>query len=330
MSKQETFRILYVNVIENNAGWGAECFVNCGFQVSGHDVHNIDYRKHRNVLGQKFLEVADQQFDFLLLQRGDYFPLDLLATFRKPILFWASELVARQRDQDLIFSSGLCHHAFVRTPICKDTIVRKGWMKANNISILLSGFDGNTHRQCNNTKKDVEVLFVGSLTERRQAILDELTDIFDLKIVSAFGNEMVDYVNHAKVILNIHAAEELDTETRVYEVLGAGGLLITEKLSSENPFIPNRHFIETESVSEMVDKIRYHLHHREQSEKIAQAGMREAHLHHTYAKRAEHIVEVFQRYRQSQESTQRSSLSKQKIYRYIIKSYVRRVINKFF
>ena len=46
--------ILYINVIEQNAGWGAETFLNNGFQSLGHVVTNLDYRKHRQVLTTKF------------------------------------------------------------------------------------------------------------------------------------------------------------------------------------------------------------------------------------------------------------------------------------
>ena len=35
--------ILYINVIEQNAGWGAETFLNNGFQSLGHNVTNLDF-----------------------------------------------------------------------------------------------------------------------------------------------------------------------------------------------------------------------------------------------------------------------------------------------
>ena len=58
--------ILYINVIEQNAGWGAETFINKEFQAFGHNVTNLDFRKHRRVLATKLNEVAD--FDVLFLQ----------------------------------------------------------------------------------------------------------------------------------------------------------------------------------------------------------------------------------------------------------------------
>ena len=68
--------ILYINVIEQNAGWGAETFLNNGFQSLGHNVTNLDFRKHRQVLATKLKKIPD--FDVLFLQRGDRFPPYLL------------------------------------------------------------------------------------------------------------------------------------------------------------------------------------------------------------------------------------------------------------
>ena len=40
-------RILFANVIEQNAGWGVEYFLSPALQRLGHSVHNVDFRKNR-------------------------------------------------------------------------------------------------------------------------------------------------------------------------------------------------------------------------------------------------------------------------------------------
>ena len=97
--------ILYINVIEQNAGWGAETFLNNGFQSLGHNVTNLDFRKHRQVLATKLKQIPD--FDVLFLQRGDRFPPYLLKACNRPKFFWASELVSRNQDQDILLKSNL-------------------------------------------------------------------------------------------------------------------------------------------------------------------------------------------------------------------------------
>lgn len=44
-------RILYIAVHENNCGWGAEYFVNDGFNEIGVETSCVDYRKYRKEAG---------------------------------------------------------------------------------------------------------------------------------------------------------------------------------------------------------------------------------------------------------------------------------------
>jgi hypothetical protein len=136
-------RILYIAVHENNCGWGAEYFVNDGFNEIGVETSCVDYRKYRKEIVERILQTPT--FDYLFLQRGDYFPIELLRAVRRPKFFWASELVSRNRDQDRLFSCGLFDHVFVRTNECKNALVEKGWLCPDRISILLSGFDSKIH-----------------------------------------------------------------------------------------------------------------------------------------------------------------------------------------
>ena len=96
-------KILYINVIEQNADWGAETFLNKGIESLGHVTTNLDYRKHRRSLAIKLNKISD--FDVLFLQRGDRFPLHLLKICNRPKFFWATELVSRNRDQDILLKS---------------------------------------------------------------------------------------------------------------------------------------------------------------------------------------------------------------------------------
>ncbi len=289
-------KIFYVNVIEQNAGWGAECFVNRGLLRNGHHTITLDYRVHRQSLARKFLEVDD--FDVFFLQRAEGFPVKLLKAVNRPRFFWASELVSRCRDQDPLLASGLFEHIFVHSQQCKKTVVNKGWQPAERVSVLLNGFDETVQYRMPNTKKDIDVLFVGNILPRRRFWLDSLKKYFNIVEQNAYGRGMTELFNRSKIVLNIHAEDYLDTETRIFEALGCGCFMLSEKLSEENPFSSGVHLVEVEDLNEMIGKVDYYLKNDDIREAIASQGYSEVTSNHTYTKRAEEIASYFQKYLQ--------------------------------
>ena len=256
-------KILYFSVIEQHAGWGAEWFLNAAFEGLGHETICVDYRQNRHRLAP---EVGDAPaVHALLVQRGDRFPLELLQASKVPCFFLATELFHRREDQHPLFRSDAFSHVFVRTKECADEIVQRGWKSAEQVSILLSSFDPAMHRKLpGKIAKDIDVLFLGGLTER-----------------SAFGEEMTEQFNRAKIILNLHAEDHLDVETRVYEVLGCAGFLITEKLAEENPSTAGE-LVQIDRVEDLEQTIRRYLRDDEERERIAALGHTEALRAHSY------------------------------------------------
>jgi len=285
-------KIFYISVIENNAGWGAEYFVNRGFVENGHETITLDYRRHRHVLGDRFLEVKDD-FDALFLQRGDFFPLELLRAVDRPRFFWATELVSRNRDQDRLFECGLFEHVFVHSAECRRTLTEKGVLPEEKVSTLVNGFDPRVFRKLPGVPKDIDVLYMGGKTPRREEWLECLGRRLNITQVRAFGDELNTYFNRAKIILNFHAEDFLDTETRVFETLGCGTFLLSEKLGDENPFTPGLHYIEADGIDDMAEKALHYLADEAGREEVAACGHQEALSGHTYAKRAETIASVF-------------------------------------
>jgi len=312
-------KILYINVIEQNADWGAETFLNKGIESLGHVTTNLDYRKHRRSLAIKLNKISD--FDVLFLQRGDRFPPHLLKICNRPKFFWATELVSRNRDQDILLKSNQFDHIFVHSNDCKKRVINNNWVDEKNISVMLNGFDEELHKRIT-ADKDIDILFVGSILDRREKILKKLSAHYNVEIYKAYGKEMSELFNRAKIVLNIHAEEFLDTETRMYEALGCGAFIISEKLSSENPFIPNKHYIEVETFDDMKNKIDYYLNNPLECDKIAQAGYLEAINNHTYQHRAQELIEHFNKY--NNQSNQPAFNSKKMIYY----SVIEKIINK--
>ncbi|MCX6701661.1 MAG: glycosyltransferase [Candidatus Zambryskibacteria bacterium] len=313
-------KVLYVSAIDSNAFWGAEWFMNKAFLENKVDTITIDYRKNKYNLASKFLKI-NGDFDFLFLQRGEEFPLELLGSVKKPKFFWASELVSRRRDQDRLFQSGLFNHVFVRSVDCIERIVNNGWLTRDKVSILLSSFDPNTYKKIAGIEKDIDVLFVGSLTKRRKIILDKLKRKFNITIASAYASEANILYNRAKIVLNIHSEDFLDTETRVFEVLGSGSLLITEKLSGENPFINGTHLAETTDIDDMIAKINHFLSNQREGAVVAESGRMEVLRTHTFNHRAKEIINVFNTHKNS-EKFPLSSMDINRVKKYLYKERV--------
>lgn len=190
-------RLLYIAVHEQNKDWGAEHFLAKAFLSLGVDLVTIDYRKHRKDIIQRIKQVGD--FDYFFLQRGDDFPIGILKSINRPKFFWASELVSRNRDQDRLLNSGLFEHVFVHTLACKRSIIEKGWLTEDKVTVLLNGFDPMSHYPIEGIKKDIDVLFIGNMLGRRRKWLDEIKRSCNLyEAVGIYGADMVQLVNRAK------------------------------------------------------------------------------------------------------------------------------------
>lgn len=285
-------RILYVCAIERNAGWGAETFMNRALHALGHDTYPLDYRVHRWRLSRAFLLAP--AFDALFLQRGDDFPVALVEACPVPRVFWASELVRRRADQRHLLKCGLFDHLFVRTPRCRETVVSAGWAAPEQVSVLLSAFDEGLHRPLPDVRPDLDVVFVGTPTARRERILERLGRSHRVFVARAHGEHMVELFNRARIVLNLHAEDYPDTETRVFEALGCGAFLLSEPLSEESPFRSGVHLVEAEGADALAERITHYLARPDERTEIARRGHAFARERHTYGARAQQVVEALE------------------------------------
>ena len=290
-------RLLFISKIETNAGWGFETFLNAALQKEGIETVCLDFQKHRYHLAQSLLEMQED-FDGVLVQRGRGYsiPSQVLQAIRRPRFFVFTELLSRHPDQYYMLRDNLFDHVFLRSQDCIEFVQTKGWLPQERVGLFLSAIDPAMCAPLSGVEKDIDVLFVGSMTRRRERILAELQKEMPVTVASAFGQEMMGLVNRAKIVLNLHAEDFLDTETRVYEVLACGGFLITEKLSRESPFLPDVHLAEVAGFASLRDKIVDSLAHPEQRQRMAEAGRAEVIAHHTIEQRARQLHEAFSRY----------------------------------
>ena len=290
-------KILYFGVF-SHVGWGAETFINEGFKKLGHETLCIDYRKNRDMLTTNtYIELLDDDPpDVVFIQRGDMFPISIIELFNDleiPVVWWASELVSRCRDQDrLLAHFDNFDHIYFHTSDCIKLACDKFDDRIKNrSSVLLNGFDRNIYEFNNMIEKDIDILFCGNITKRRQNILSSINNVFKVNVVSKiYGKEVCDLFNRSKIVLNIHADDFLDTETRVFEVIGSGGFLLTEKLSLDSPLKNMIHYVEFENIQELLWRINYYLNSNEYRSVVSTHGYLES-TNHTYDTRAMEIVQ---------------------------------------
>lgn len=113
-----------------------------------------------------------------------------------------------------------------------------------------------------------DVLFYGDNNNlRRKAFLDEIAKKFNLKIINnVFGNELLNEINNAKIVVNIHYYENALLETtRIFECLSNHVLVISEKGQDhhyyEDKLDPVIDFIEQNDIQGMLERITYWLSH---------------------------------------------------------------------
>ena len=86
-------------------------------------------------------------------------------------------------------------------------------------------------------EKDIDVLFYGSINERRKELLENLSEKVKLHVVQgAFGEERDALIGRSKIVLNMHYYPTRILETvRISYLLNNGCFVITED-ADDNPW----------------------------------------------------------------------------------------------
>jgi len=121
-------------------------------------------------------------------------------------------------------------------------------------------------------------------------VYKELSVKLKEKIISrpVFGKEMIQLLQGTKIGINIHGgiAGEYAANVRMFEVAGAGALLLTDhKKNITDLFEPGKEIVTFSSKEECDEKVDWLLKHPDQLNKIAEAGQARAFSEHTIEKR---------------------------------------------
>lgn len=142
----------------------------------------------------------------------------------------------------------------------------------------LSGFftfpvSTNIYRKVDVEKK-WDFFFIGRSTNFRETFLGSLKHKYNFLHIAhgVWGPELVQYANQSKILLNIHAENEISWEPRVQMLMATGNMLISNKLSLNDCLIPGEDYIVANSPKELKQLSEYYLSNDKEREKIAANG----------------------------------------------------------
>ena len=160
-----------------------------------------------------------------------------------------------------------------------------------------AAFDPEVHCKIP-VEKIYPVSFVGGtyaeIHSDRVRLLERLkAEGIDLYVDSKVLQDMSLIFSRSKIVLNTSLADDLNM--RVFEALGTGSLLLTNRLSEESgqtELFRDREHLVIFDEDNIVSQIQYYLENDEERERIANAGYNEALNRHTYDHRTREILRV--------------------------------------
>ncbi len=110
-----------------------------------------------------------------------------------------------------------------------------------------------------------------------------------------YGLTMYDVLRRAKIALNAHPeiSGPYAAVFRIFEITGAGALLLTDARRNQPPlFEPDREIITYGSANECVEKLLYYLEHEEERAAIAQRGQERTYSEHLFIHRSARMIDL--------------------------------------
>ncbi|MGH7439897.1 MAG: CgeB family protein [Polyangiaceae bacterium] len=102
-----------------------------------------------------------------------------------------------------------------------------------------------------------------------------------------YGTDLASIYFHSLININVFHAQCINsTNSRVYDVLAAGGFLLTEDSPAiRREFEPDRHLVTFATPADAADKVAFYLAHPEARELIAREGQKHVLAQHTFRRR---------------------------------------------
>lgn len=120
-----------------------------------------------------------------------------------------------------------------------------------------------------------DIFFIGRSTLHREKFFGSLKHYHNFLHIchGVWGPNLNEYMNSAKICLNVHAENETSWEPRLQMMLATGAFVISEKITPNFFLRPGIDYVEVTSPQEMWEAVSYYLNHDEEREKIARSGL---------------------------------------------------------
>jgi len=148
-------------------------------------------------------------------------------------------------------------------------------------------------------ERNIPINFVGQMGEfhpYRNSILGELMEKEDIPIKAGRASQEQASQIYARSLISLNFTMNGDSNLRIFEVLAAGGFLMTDKLHAqagiEILFDKGIHLEQFEGVDDLYDKCKYYLKHPAQALKIAWQGYQEFQRSHSTARKCQQIIDL--------------------------------------
>ncbi|MBU1417890.1 MAG: glycosyltransferase [Proteobacteria bacterium] len=126
-------------------------------------------------------------------------------------------------------------------------------------------------------EKKWDVFFIGRSTEYRERFLGLLKHYKNVLHIAhgVYGHDLVTYINQSKLVLNLHAENEISWEPRVQMLLASGSMLLSHKITKNDYLIPGVDYIEVDNNDplDLYSKVEYFLSHDAERSAIAVTGL---------------------------------------------------------
>lgn len=159
---------------------------------------------------------------------------------------------------------------------------------------LPHAFEPLAYPKSDNFTKHFDVCFIGHVNSRnREDALERLFREFpNFDYGQALFEEAAKRFGNSKIVFNI--AMKDDINMRVFETLGTGSFLLTDRVSYiEELFEDKKHLVLYDGLDDMIEKAKYYLAHDEERNAIAQAGYEHVIANHTIQNRVDVIISEF-------------------------------------
>jgi len=253
-------------------------------------VDSFDYRNFASAVGYermffKFEDLANNNYDLLILSKCNRVPVSVLEPFRNSrckIFLWYMDPMGN-------FDNELKQKIYISDYV--GCALYEPWSNSSKYNLrsyfIPEGFDQEVFKPLKEKVPPTDdVTFIGSLYGHRKKYVN--SDERILVLNNAYSDQHNIAVASSKINLNF---TDGGTSDRAYKVLATKGFMLTQPWPNMHSMFPDKCFDTFTSIPEMKEKITYYLDHPEERIEIAARGYI-AVQPYTYKNWAESIKEI--------------------------------------